>query len=652
MLIPPNSLHTLPPAEPVGQPVVPVTMPDAPTVHPRAASQPSYISSMQARLLSDLPPPPLNTPQEYNEARNQLGVMLRGTQPIDETRFISLARQVGQEELNKPDATGFTPLSTALLYDRNDLAALLRHQGARPSATNEDGSTAGHIEAEKKTMDVQFKAALTAFQPIELQGGFKTNFNRMMNAKHIAGEDSLGNDLASYRQQTPAQRAANYMVALRIYSKLGATIDAFNEPSPGSYGLDVLIAKQKGNPELYGIPCNEMQYNSVQTLASLGHNMRLKRMIAAGGSLDAQEPNHGWTALHAATAAPPERIDGQKTNEENLQEAARILVESGADVRLRSKEGDEALHGAAAFRDSVTTKLLLDAGADPNAKNNKGVTPMHRAAATGNLDVIRMLVAAGGNIDTPDNDGKTPRDWAGLGRTLVTLGDSLPRATRDEVCRVIDELRNIRNTENPASLQALDEVNLPNTVAPSLGDIKFNALQHAATGGDVDTLRKLIAQGVPLETKQPDKDWTALQLVLNADTLENLRERSAVVKDLAEAGANVNLREENGMHVIHRAAMFCAPDAIAALAKAGADLNARNGKGYLPPILAAAVGEPETFQALLDHGSRLDAAELKTAAKFAGMLPIEHPGRQAVLDLIAIEEAKLVVEVAPDQINA
>ena len=55
------------------------------------------------------------------------------------------------------------------------------------------------------------------------------------------------------------------------------------------------------------------------------------------------------------------------------------LLESGAEVHARDKNGATPLHRAVRTRCAAAVRCLLDAGSDPAKKNKSGSTPFHLA---------------------------------------------------------------------------------------------------------------------------------------------------------------------------------------------------------------------------------------------------------------------------------
>ena len=55
-------------------------------------------------------------------------------------------------------------------------------------------------------------------------------------------------------------------------------------------------------------------------------------------------------------------------------ELARLLIEAGADIEGKTKNGYTALHLAAQYGHRLIIDLLLEHGADPNAQTNVSVS--------------------------------------------------------------------------------------------------------------------------------------------------------------------------------------------------------------------------------------------------------------------------------------
>ena len=60
-------------------------------------------------------------------------------------------------------------------------------------------------------------------------------------------------------------------------------------------------------------------------------------------------------------------------------EVVALLLENGADVNAKSRDGGTALHAAAFLGRAETAKLLLEKGADTTLRNNMGGTAIEGA---------------------------------------------------------------------------------------------------------------------------------------------------------------------------------------------------------------------------------------------------------------------------------
>ena len=100
---------------------------------------------------------------------------------------------------------------------------------------------------------------------------------------------------------------------------------------------------------------------------------------------------------------------------------ARKLLRGGADVNVRDKHGQTALHSAVHWNWRMVA-ALLEYGADVNARDKDGVTALHMAAEVGNEKAVKALVAGGADVKAKNKKGWTPRDVA-KNNTIINLLD-------------------------------------------------------------------------------------------------------------------------------------------------------------------------------------------------------------------------------------
>jgi ankyrin repeat protein len=108
----------------------------------------------------------------------------------------------------------------------------------------------------------------------------------------------------------------------------------------------------------------------------------------------------GKTALFAAGDYREGDKDGARV------ECSRLLVQAGADVNARDKEGNTPLHET--FLTDVEEELLK-LGADVNARNNDGETPIF---TTVDDDAIPLFIEYGVDLNIRNNKGETVMEAA------------------------------------------------------------------------------------------------------------------------------------------------------------------------------------------------------------------------------------------------
>ena len=87
----------------------------------------------------------------------------------------------------------------------------------------------------------------------------------------------------------------------------------------------------------------------------------IRQHIKAGSDLNVLEPSRASTPLITAAFL-------------GKTEAAKILIDGGADLDFQNSDGSTALHTAAFFCNVEIVEALLENGADKTLKNNTGQT--------------------------------------------------------------------------------------------------------------------------------------------------------------------------------------------------------------------------------------------------------------------------------------
>lgn len=95
----------------------------------------------------------------------------------------------------------------------------------------------------------------------------------------------------------------------------------------------------------------------------------------------------------------------------------KLLIERGANIDLRQREGCHELYEAAVFGDINAVDFFLEQGVDPSITNNFGWTPLHGAAANGHYEIVKRLIRKGVNISPLSDTYETPLSLTQNGET-------------------------------------------------------------------------------------------------------------------------------------------------------------------------------------------------------------------------------------------
>jgi ankyrin repeat protein len=86
----------------------------------------------------------------------------------------------------------------------------------------------------------------------------------------------------------------------------------------------------------------------------------------------------------------------------------RLLIDKGADIEAKDREGWTPLHWAAQRGHIEVVRLLCDHGADIEAVNFYGRRPLPMAAMSGQISIVKELFEArNAEINARDDDGRT-----------------------------------------------------------------------------------------------------------------------------------------------------------------------------------------------------------------------------------------------------
>jgi hypothetical protein len=117
---------------------------------------------------------------------------------------------------------------------------------------------------------------------------------------------------------------------------------------------------------------------------------------------------------HAQKGMDQININGQFVMAARVGKVERVqaLLDQGAAVNSRDRNGDSPLNMAAAKGNTELVQVLLKAGADVNLANLSGVTPLMGAAFSVKPEIFNALLAAGAKTEPVDRVKKNAATYA------------------------------------------------------------------------------------------------------------------------------------------------------------------------------------------------------------------------------------------------
>ncbi|MHC9539875.1 MAG: ankyrin repeat domain-containing protein [Vulcanimicrobiota bacterium] len=143
---------------------------------------------------------------------------------------------------------------------------------------------------------------------------------------------------------------------------------------------------------------NNSDRTPLHEASAKGYREMAEALISHGADITAKDLK-GDTPLHLATR------NGHKG-------VVELLISARAPVNIQNKTGENPL--CCALSQQLNTSfaeiavLLLENGADARMKRNDGATPLHIAAEQGYTKVARSLIAKEASVDAVDSSGWTP----------------------------------------------------------------------------------------------------------------------------------------------------------------------------------------------------------------------------------------------------
>jgi len=229
----------------------------------------------------------------------------------------------------------------------------------------------------------------------------------LLAAADVNGRDSEGS--------TPLMYAALYSntECMRLLLDRGADPNAANQAggvaliwAAGNLDKVQLLVERGANVNA------QSKLGKTALLAAAGRDDSgpvVQYLIEHGARLDVKDNLDGIPVIPLGGGANTPVIEAAKARDGH---ALRLLLENGAAVNDRAKNGSTALLGAIAYGNRNNARLLIEKGANLEAAALFGPTPLMLAAMENDEDTLALLLQKSVRVDAEDAAGNTALMWA------------------------------------------------------------------------------------------------------------------------------------------------------------------------------------------------------------------------------------------------
>lgn len=510
----------------------------------------------------------------------------------------------GGADVNAQQADGATALQWAAYRGDAQLAELLLKAGAKPGLANHNGATPLWLAAmrgDAATIEALLKGGADANEQLPLGRRPLMLAARSGNVEAVRALLEHGADVnaaESERGTTALMQAADqgHADVLKELIKRGAKVGALSKPVMRD-GRSAAL----GNSE---DPRRAVRQQNIAALCETKNpdlaQVRAQRVILLGPSQktipDAdlckgiERRGLGFVTVagaggNAGAGVGGEAVAFQVDADGNLVLDANgdpIPVDTGRGRRPPPREPDggalTALVYAARSGSIDAARALLEGGADVNQTTRYGWSPLLAATQNQNYQMAKFLIEKGANVNLANKGGWTPLYLATDNRNIE--GGDYPTRTAD-----MDSLEFITFLlDKGANVNArITESTETRTVFTNqwLNEEGATAFLRAAQSGDLQLLKLLVARGADpkINTKlgvTPLAAAAGIGWVEGVTKEHSTKETVETVKYLLSLGIDPNFQADTGRVALHGAAHKGATEVAKVLLDAGARLDVRD----------------------------------------------------------------------------
>ena len=421
---------------------------------------------------------------------------------------------------NKKNDAGLTPLDCAIQNAHyQKIKRLIAHGVDRKgrhflnwAVFSDDLEMAQKLLDEGEDINRPNSANCTILYDIFNQDYQISQETREKNARWLMahGADVTRGNLSSWEGHAPSSL---YAIAAHgsvdLLKEAMGKVDA--EKIRELYAWDLVVgAASTGNLENLMFVLKELDANKIaraildEAMNGVAQNNSLEmiRLLLKQGA-SANGKSNSWLPIYIAI-------------EYGHPEAAKLLVDNGANVNAQFFEHGTPLMEAVKYDFSDLVEYLLEHGADVHGKSIYGLTALHVAAKTGNVAIMKRLLAAGADKDAVNAMKQKPIDVAASEgnppafRLLLGLYDKKERnALLDKALELA-----FRHTQRNMVLNILEHDETEDDATAVVDD---GALRQAVLASDAKKVKELVEKGADVNAVDGDGN-TILDLAFKLRT--------------------------------------------------------------------------------------------------------------------------------------
>ena len=339
-------------------------------------------------------------------------------------------------------------------------------------------------------------------------------------------------------------------------------------------GTDIFLKMEEGNDCLH--------------IAALNGHLKLCEKLVAEHKFDVNMvDNLGWTALHHSAR-------------NGSYELIEFFIKMGADIHLKTNDGQNCFHIAARFEHLNLCKTLIDIhNFDVDMTNSMGWTVLHFSAQSGSHDLIDFFVKKGVNVLLETRAGNNSLHIAASNGHLSLWETLITKYKLDVKMTDNDGWTALSFAAENGSYELIEFfVEKKIGIYQKTNDGK-NCLHIAASKGHFNLCKTLIEK-INFNVDMVDnKKWTALHYAAQKGSYE-------LMNYFIAKGTDVLLKTKDGLNCLHIAASNGHLNLCKTLInEINFDVNIADDEGRTALYCPAQSGNDELFGFIADKGTNI-----------------------------------------------